>query len=179
MKARVNDVTIELIQGNPLEQPVAGLVLATDTNLTLTPLLASLGGPEFQQACAEVGYCEVGASTITISGALPFEKVIHLVGPRWGEGSERGKLANAVHDALQLAEQYQLASLVFPPISTGAQGYPLENCAKTMLSQIIDYTFEDLESLKTVIICLDDKHAYEIFKREFEEQLAEIQDAEV
>jgi Predicted phosphatase homologous to the C-terminal domain of histone macroH2A1 len=78
---------------------------------------------------------------------------------------------------LRLAEQNRLKSVAFPAISVGILGYPAENCAKTMLSQIIDFTFEDLKYLRTIIICLDDPVVYQIFKNEFAEQLKELKEA--
>jgi len=81
------------------------------------------------------------------------------------------KAANATFECLRLAETAHLKSIAFPAISTGSMGYPLENCATTMLSHIVDYTFEDLRYLRGVAICLTDKLPYEVFCREFQLQL--------
>jgi O-acetyl-ADP-ribose deacetylase (regulator of RNase III) len=64
-----------------------------------------------------------------------------------------------------------------PAISTGAFGYPLENCATTMLTQIIDFTFEDLKHLRTIILCLPDELTFEAFKHEFEQQLEALRES--
>jgi O-acetyl-ADP-ribose deacetylase (regulator of RNase III) len=53
-------------------------------------------------------------------------------------------------------------------------GYPLENCAKTMLERIIDFTFEDPKYLRTIIICLETQTAYNIFRQEMRLQLQEL-----
>ncbi|MEO8397269.1 MAG: macro domain-containing protein, partial [Chloroflexota bacterium] len=111
---------------------------------------------------------------MTSAGNLKAEKIIHAVGPRWGEGSERGKLGNVTWECLHLAESNDLKSIAIPAISAGALGYPLENCATTMLSQIIDFTFEDLKHLRTIILCLPDELAFDAFKREFDQQLEEL-----
>lgn len=179
MKAKVNKVTIQVVQGDILSLPVAAIVNDTDTDLEMSPRLLGKVGAAIQRELALIGYCEVGSAVITSAGDLGFEKIIHTVGPRWGEGSERGKLSNAVFECLRLAETHKLKSIAFPAISVGANGYPLENCAKTMLTQIIDYTFEDLKYLRTIIICLNDELALEAFKREFQHQLEELkQDGE-
>lgn len=179
MKAKVNKVTIQVVQGDILSLPVAAIVNDTDTDLEMSPRLLGKVGAAIQRELALIGYCEVGSAVITSAGNLGFEKIIHAVGPRWGEGSERGKLSNAVFECLRLAETHKLKSIAFPAISVGANGYPLENCAKTMLTQIIDYTFEDLKYLRTIIICLNDELALEAFKREFQHQLEELkQDGE-
>lgn len=171
MKGKVNKVTIQVLQGDLLMLPAAAVVNDTNTDLTLSPRLISLAGVEVVRETAQIGYCDVGSAVITTAGNLTAEKLIHTVGPRWGEGSERGKLANAVFECLQLAESNRLKSIAFPAISTGAMGYPLENCATTMLTQIIDFTFEDLKHLRQVTICLDDAHALSIFSQELARQL--------
>ena len=176
MKAKVNKVTIQVIHDDILSLVVAGVVHPTDTNLHVSPSLATKAGPTLQQACNDIGWCDVGSAVITDAGELAVEKIIHAVGPRWGEGSERGKLANVTLQCLRLAEQYRLKSIAIPSISTGILGYPVENCAKTMLAQIIDFTFDAPRYLRTIIVCLDDPAVYQIFKAEFLEQLEDLKE---
>ena len=60
--------------------------------------------------------------------------------------------------------------------STGLLGYPLENCAKTMLTEIIDYTFEDLKHLRTVVLYLASDLESQAFRDEFERHIHELQE---
>jgi O-acetyl-ADP-ribose deacetylase (regulator of RNase III) len=177
MKAKVNKVTIQIAQDDLLAQTVACLVNPTDPNLFVNPALSALAGPSLQQACNAIGWCEVGSAVITDAGDMKMEKIIHAVGPRWGEGSERGKLANVTLQCLRLAEQSRLKSLAIPAISTGTLGYPMENCAKTMLAQIINFTFDAPRFLRMIIVCLDNPLAYQIFKAEFMTQLEDLKEA--
>lgn len=177
MKAQVNKVTIQITQDDLLSLPVSVLVNATDPNLSLPRNLVALAGPNVERECARIGWCEVGSVVVTGGGTSPFVHIIHAVGPRWGEGSERGKLANVTWECLRLAENKQSKSIGIPAISTGAFGYPMENCAATMLAQIIDFTFENLKFLRKVMICLDTPLAFEIFQREFAQQLEELKNA--
>jgi O-acetyl-ADP-ribose deacetylase len=177
MKAKVNKVTIQIVQDDILTISVAGLVNSTDPNLYIPPNLAAKAGPALQQACSAIGWCEVGSAVMTDAGEMPVEKIIHAVGPRWGEGSERGKLANVTLQCLRLAEEAHLKSIAIPAISTGVLGYPVENCAKTMITQIIDFTFDAPRFLRTVIVCLDNPQAYQIFRAEFIEQLEALKEA--
>ncbi len=181
MKAVLNDVTVELLQGDITDLDTDAIVNAANSQLILGAGVAGAihrkGGPSIQQECLRIGHCDVGDAAITGGGDLSARYVIHAVGPRMGEGSEAGKLANAVRASLRLAEEHALRSIAFPAISTGVFGYPLESCADVMLRVIIDYTFEDLESLRLVIICLYDDRAFHIFEAEFQKKLQEIQDA--
>lgn len=176
MKAKVNRVTISLVQDNLLSLAADALVNSTDPNLSLSPALATKAGSEVLQACKTIGWCDVGEAVITSAGNLSAQKIIHAVGPRWGEGSERGKLANVTLRCLQLAEEAHLKSIVLPAISIGSLGYPVENCARTMLSQIIDFTFENPRFLKIIILCLDELSAMKIFQDEFHRQLEELRE---
>lgn len=176
MKAKVNKVTIQILQDSILTLTVNGLVTVTDTNLTVQPDLLTKTGLTVQQACNIIGWCDIGEAIITNAGNMSISKIIHAVAPRWGEGSERAKLANVTLQCLRLAEQNHLKSIAIPAISTGILGYPIENCAKTMLTQIIDFTFEDPRHLKTIIVCLDSSTAYNIFKSEFLNQLDDLKE---
>jgi O-acetyl-ADP-ribose deacetylase (regulator of RNase III) len=176
MKAKVNRVTIEIVQADLLSIEAAGLVNSTDSALTLSSSLLARAGTALKTQCETIGSIEVGTAVVTSAGRLKFRRIIHAVGPRWAEGSERGKLASATWEALNLAEDNELESIVMPAISTGTLGYPLENCATTMLSQIIDFTFEKLKHLKTIIICLENDVALEIFETELQRQLNELKD---
>lgn len=174
MKVKINKVTIQTQIADIWSLSVAAVVNATDTDLTLRPELVARAGADVVREISLIGYCAVGSAVITSGGALPFRKIIHAVGPRWGEGAERGKLASATYESLQLAEQHGLKSIALPAISTGTLGYPLENCATTMLTTIVDYTFEELKALKTIVLALDDQHSLEVFDRELSRQIQSL-----
>ncbi len=177
MKAQVNKVTIQIIREDILALSATGIVVPTDVNLTVSANLAARAGSIVQRECIQIGWCEIASAVITSAGNLAAERIIHAVGPRWGEGSERGKLANVTLACLRLAEQNRLKSLAIPPISTGALGYPLENCATTMLTQIVDFTFEDLKHLRQILICVDTSVALDVFNQEFASQLQMLKEA--
>ncbi|MBN1679046.1 MAG: macro domain-containing protein [Anaerolineae bacterium] len=171
-----NAVTVTLVQGDITDLDVDAIVNAANSQLILGSGVAGAvrrkGGPTIQKECLAIGYCEVGSAVITGGGDLKARHVIHAVGPWMGEGSESGKLANAVRASLDLAEKHGLSSIALPAISTGVFGYPLEGCAKVMLRVIIDYTFEDLDSLEHILVCLYDDKAYRVFEAEFKHEIA-------
>lgn len=178
MRAVLNGITVELILGDITEQDTDAIVNAANSQLILGAGVAGAirrkGGPSIQDECLAIGYCEVGDAVITGGGDLKARHVIHAVGPRMGEGSEAGKLANAVRASLALVEQHSLQSIALPAISTGVFGYPLEGCADVMLRVILDYTFEDLENLSRIVICQYDARAFGVFAREFRAKLNEL-----
>jgi O-acetyl-ADP-ribose deacetylase len=178
MQTVLNDVTVELVQGDITDLETDAIVNAANSQLILglgvAGAIRQRGGPSIQEECLAIGYCEVGDAVITRGGNLKARYVIHAVGPRMGEGSEAGKLASAVRASLNLAEQHGLHSIAFPAISTGVFGYPLESCADVMLRVILDYTFEDLAHLRQIVVCLYDADAFEVFGKAFRKKLQEI-----
>lgn len=178
MKAKVNKVTIHINRGDIFAQSVDGIVHTTDPNLTVSPILTKKAGPSIQEQAKRLGWCDVGSIVITDAGNLPHTlQIIHAVGPRWGEGSERGKLANTTWSILIEAEENGLKSVALPAISVGTNGYPLENCAVTMLTKIIDFTFENPKHLRTIILCLADETQVIVFSQELQKQIEALKDA--
>lgn len=177
MKAKINKVTIHVTQDDILSLPVQAIVNSTDPNLSLSPRLLERAGVVLLQACSHIGWCDVGAAVATTAGNLPFVRIIHAVGPRWGEGSERGKLANVTRACLHIADHDRLRSLAMPAIATGALGYPLENCAKTMLTQIINFILDGPRYIKLVVLCVEDTAAYRVFATELSAQIDSLKAA--
>ncbi len=177
MKAKINKVTIHVTQDDILSLPVQAIVNSTDPNMSLSPRLLERAGASLVQACSHIGWCDVGNAVATTAGNLPFMQIIHAVGPRWGEGSERGKLANVTQACLHLADHHRLRSLAMPAIATGALGYPIENCAKTMLTQIINFILDGPRHIKLIVLCVEDTASYHVFVSELSAQIDSLKAA--
>ncbi len=176
MQSTINGISVELTQGDITDLALDAIVNAANSDLVLGSGVAGAirrkGGASIQAECDKISHCEVGEAVITGGGNLPAKHVIHAVGPRMGEGNEPGKLAGATRSSLLIAEREHLESIGFPAISTGIFGYPMESCAKTMMRVIVDFTFEELSSLKRIVVCLYDTAAYRVFVAAFEKELA-------
>jgi len=175
MKAKVNRVTIELVQGSTLTQAADAITVVTDTNLSVSPQLAAAAGPSVARQTAAIGWSAAGTTVATDAGDLVgIRKILHTVGPHWGQGSERAKLGNATWSSLQLAESLEAKSVALPAISVGTLGYPVEACAQIMIERTIDIAFEPLKHLRTVFICLENLTIYEVFLQEFQRQIEDL-----
>ena len=175
MKAKVNRVTIELVQNSTLVQAADAIVVVTDTNLSVFQDLAALAGPTVARQTSAIGWSAVGTTVATDAGTLAgVRKILHTVGPHWGQGSERARLGNATWSSLQLAESLEAKSVALPAISVGTLGYPVEACAQIMIERTIDVTFEPLKYLRTVFLCLENLTVYEVFLQEFTRQIEDL-----
>lgn len=177
MRAKVNRVIIEVVSGDVLSVDVDAPVNATDSGLTIPDFLAKAAGEDLVKEALMIGWCDIGAAVMTGPGKLNARKVIHAVGPRWGEDSVRGKLANATWECLRLAEESELVSIALPAIATGADGgYPVEACARIMMKQIVDFTFEPLKFLRHIYLCPGTQSGIDAFNHEFQRQLQDLND---
>jgi O-acetyl-ADP-ribose deacetylase len=161
MKLQVNNSEIELIQGDITESDTDAIVNAANAQLILGAGVAgairSKGGPSIQEECNVIGYCPVGGAVITGGGKLKVQHVIHAVGPRQGEGDEEAKLKNATLSSLKVADQNNLKSIAFPAISTGILGFPLDACARIMLTTVKEYLSGTTKIERVVFALFDDK----------------------
>ncbi len=174
MKRNVGKTTIELVQGDITELDTDAIVNAANAQLILGGGVAGAirrkGGPAIQEECNRIGGTHVGGAVITTGGKLKARHVIHAVGPRMGEGDEDRKLRSATLNSLKLADEHKLKSIAFPAISTGIFGYPLDKCAKIMLSTTIEY-LKGETALEKVVFCLYDSDAFSTFSSELSREL--------
>lgn len=98
-------------------------------------------GPELLEECKKIGGCPTGEARITKGYRLPARYVIHAVGPVWkgGASGEHDLLRAAYQNSLLLAKQYNLKTVAFPSISTGAYRFPLEQAAQIAVDTILTF----------------------------------------
>jgi O-acetyl-ADP-ribose deacetylase (regulator of RNase III) len=169
MNCKISNTVIELVKGDITELDTDAIVNAANDRLVLGGGVAGAirrkGGPSIQEECDKIGGCPIGQAAITTGGNLTARYVLHAVGPRMGEGDEDEKLRNATFNSLKLADKNNLTSIAFCAISTGIFGYPIDRCAKIMLSTTAEY-LKGQTGLQKVVFCLFDDNAYNIFASE-------------
>jgi len=169
LSIQLEGTQLELIEGDITDFKVEAIVNAANEDLQLGSGVAGAirdkGGPSIQEECDRIGHAPVGTAVITNGGELKAKHVLHAVGPRQGEGDEDRKLASAVRSSLALTDRHGLRSIAFPAISTGVFGFPMDRCARIMLTEIYRY-LQGGTKIARVKIALRDDEAFEIFKRE-------------
>ena len=132
MQKIICDVVIECVSGDIARQTdIAAVVNAANAQLRtgggVAGALHREAGPGLEEECRPLAPIKPGQAVITSGHNLPNSFVIHCLGPVYGvDKPEDQLLAACYRNALLLAEEYQITSLAFPSISTGAFGYPLE-----------------------------------------------------
>ena len=166
---KMNGTSLELLEGDITELLVDAIVNPANEKLQLGTGVAGVikkkGGPAIQEECNRIGGTAVGTAVITGAGKMPLKHIIHAVGPRMGEGDEDRKLASAVRACLALADRHGLKSIAIPAISTGVFGFPIERCARILLTEVHRY-LQGGTKLQRVIVCLFDEATWKLFARE-------------
>lgn len=166
---KMNDTLLELLEGDITELEVDALVNAANEELILGSGVAGAillkGGDTIQAECLRIGGAAVGTAVMTGAGELKAKRVIHAVGPRMGEGDEDRKLSSAVRSALALADRHGLKSLALPAISTGEFGFPIDRCARILLTEVHRY-LQGGTKLERVSVCLLGEDTFKGFRKE-------------
>lgn len=133
---------VEVVVGDITVQRVDAIVNAANEQLAggggVDGAIQRAAGPELLVAARALAPCPPGDAVITAGYRLPAHYVIHAVGPVWrgGHEGEDELLASCYRRAFTLAREYDLASIAFPAISTGAFGFPLERAARLALIEL-------------------------------------------
>jgi O-acetyl-ADP-ribose deacetylase (regulator of RNase III) len=143
---------IETALGDITEQRVDAIVNAANSSLLggggVDGAIHRAAGPELLAECRLLGGCEPGRAKATSGHGLAARHVIHTVGPVWhgGGAGEPETLAACHRNAVELAAELDCRTVVFPAISTGIYGYPVELAAEVAIAA----TSEALVSQDTV-----------------------------
>jgi O-acetyl-ADP-ribose deacetylase (regulator of RNase III) len=103
------------------------------------------GGSAILAACRELRATTlpdglpVGEAVATTAGDLSARWVIHTVGPLYAGDDRDAPLLRASHlSSLRVADELGVETIVFPAISTGVFGYPVEEAAPVAIDAIRD-----------------------------------------
>lgn len=148
----LQQVILECVRGDIARQPdVQAIVNAANAELRtgggVAGAIHRMAGPDLDRACRKFAPIRPGEAVITGGYKLPNAYVIHCLGPVYGLDREPERLlASCYRNALDLADQHEIASIAFPAISTGAFGYPMAPAAQVAFQTVIEASAE----LKTV-----------------------------
>lgn len=159
VRARINKVVLELVEGDITQQDVDAIVNAANSSLLggggVDGAIHRAAGPELLVLTRTLGGCQTGDAKITPGFRLSARFIIHAVGPiyRRNDASVSDLLAKTYRRSLEVAVENGVHSIAFPSISTGAYGYPLEEAAPIALKTTADFLLNDshLELVRFVL----------------------------
>ena len=122
IKVYVGSITclsVDCIVNAANERPMHGTKVAA--------AISDAAGYQFDQESAQYikdnGPVPIGSCCVTSAGKLPYKHVIHTVGPRWGEYTDKEKclqdLQKSVMVTFEKADELDMKSIAIPAISSG------------------------------------------------------------
>lgn len=164
---------LRLVRGDITERVVDAIVNSANSNLHhgggVAAAIVAKGGQIIQEESDKIGYVQTGNAVMTSAGKLPCKAIIHVVGPRNGEGKENEKLKQAIKSVLKLAQQNNFKSISIPAISSGIFGFPKNECARILVQESINYSQrQDTYNAPPEIIefCVFDDETLQHFRKE-------------
>jgi O-acetyl-ADP-ribose deacetylase (regulator of RNase III) len=168
-------LTVEILQGDLTLQDVDAIVNAANNDLELgggvAGAIARAGGPTIQAECRATGPIAVGDAAITSGGRLTARFVIHAASMRLGGRTNADSLRRSTRRSLEVANQRALRSIAFPAVGTGIARFPVDECARIMLEEVVTHA-QTGTTLKEVRFVLFGADAEAAFRREAERQLS-------
>jgi len=163
-----------VVEGDLTEETTDAIVNAANNDLILgggvAGAIARRGGAEIQRECSAHGPIGVGDAAITHGGRLRAAWVIHAASMRLGGRTTAENLRGSIRRSLELAAEKSLRSIAFPAVGTGIAGFPLADCARLMLEEVVSQV-KTGTSLQLVRFVLFSDEAEATFRREAERQL--------
>ncbi|MDR3182724.1 MAG: O-acetyl-ADP-ribose deacetylase [Planctomycetaceae bacterium] len=171
---QIGNTVLELVLGDITEQKVDAVVNAANASLAggggVDGAIHRSGGSAIMAETRKKypNGCPTGSAVPTGAGKLPAKFVFHAVGPRWhgGRSGEAEQLRSAYRRCLELAAEKGCESIVFPSISTGAYGFPIDKAAEIALRTVKDFLNENSAgNIKTVRFCLFSGDDFNVYQR--------------
>lgn len=175
MTWRTGGLTVDVLQGDLTDQDVDAIVNAANNDLLLgggvAGAIARRGGPAIQAECRAIGPIEVGDAAITGGGQLKARFVIHAASMSLGGRTSAESLRSSTQHSLEIASERGLRSIAFPAVGTGIAHFPLNDCARIMLEEVVRHGAHDT-SLKEVRFVLFGDDTEAAFRHEAERRLS-------
>ena len=169
-RVKLEDCVLELVRGDITEQDTEAIVNAANERLVpgggVDGAIHRKGGPAIlEELRSKYTHCPTGQAVITGAGNLKAKYVIHAVGPIYkdGKSGEAELLESAYKNALTKCLEYNINSISFPSLSTGAYGYPIKSAAQIALKTVIDFLKEHKKP-KLVRFVLWGEESYKAFE---------------
>jgi len=173
---KIKDTEIKIVQGDITELRVDAIVNAANNKLVMGGGVAGVikkkGGKIIEDEAVKKGPIKIGEATFTCAGNLPSKYVIHAATMGMPACRQAGifktdevKIRDSCRNALKIAEELKINSLVFPALGCGVGGFPLVACAKIMAQEVFKHLRENKSNLKEVIFCLYDQEAFDVFNK--------------
>jgi O-acetyl-ADP-ribose deacetylase len=159
---------IVILQGDLTEMDVDAIVNAANNDLQLGGGVAGAirrkGGETIQRECDAIGSIPIGGAAITTGGKLRARFVIHAASMQLGGATTALALRSSTAHSLRIAAERGLRSVAFPAIGTGIAGFPILECARIMLREVVEHLQKPTSLEKIYFVLFDAQALYDFEK---------------
>ncbi|MGC8992964.1 MAG: O-acetyl-ADP-ribose deacetylase [Thermoplasmata archaeon] len=178
-ECRINNTLFKIKIGDITEENVDAIVNAANSTLLggggVDGAIHRKAGSKLDYECLKIreeqypNGLPTGEAVITSGGNLKARYVIHTVGPIWIDGyhNEYELLRKSYENSLKLAIKYNIKSISFPAISTGAYGFPMDKAAEISINTIFEFLNREGNLIDEVNIVLFNEKIYQEFEKVF------------
>jgi O-acetyl-ADP-ribose deacetylase (regulator of RNase III) len=171
---KVSFAVLQLVIGDIADMEADVIVNAANSSLLgglgVDGAIHSRGGSKILEECKKIRATTwpdglpTGYAVITSGGNLKAKYVIHTVGPVWRGGlqGEAELLKHAYRNSLKLAVSYNVKTVAFPSISTGAYGYPVKEASYVALNAVKSFV-ENERALEKVCFVLFSEQNFNVY----------------
>lgn len=164
-------IKIEVYNGDITRLELDALVNAANNQLWMgggvAGALKRAGGKEIETEAVEKGPIPIGEAVATGAGQLKAKYIIHAAVMGQDLNTDAQKIQQATRNSLLRGDELDIKSVAFPALGTGVGGFPLDECARIMISEVLEYATTKT-GLERVVFALYDQPAYQAFKRELD-----------
>jgi len=167
-------INIEVYKGDIARLELDAVVNAANNRLWMgggvAGALKRAGGKEIEDEAVKKGPIPVGEAIVTGAGKLKAKYIVHAAVMAQDLKTDAEKIRQATKNSLLRADELSIRSIAFPALGTGVGGFPLDECARIMISEVRQHSTRKT-GLKRVVFALYDEPAYQTFKQELDMQL--------
>ncbi len=167
-------IKVEVYCGDITQLEFDALVNAANNRLWMgggvAGALKRAGGKEIEAEAVKKGPIPIGEAAVTGAGKIKAKYIIHAAVMGQDLKTDAEKIRQATRNSLLRCDELGIKSIAFPALGTGVGGFPLDECARIMISEVRQYSAEKT-GLERVVFVLYDEPACQAFKRELDMQL--------
>lgn len=159
---------VRVCKGSIIEQDTDAIVTLVPQNLkyrgSINKAIEQQAGEMMQAFVRENIIRPKPGDVYAVPGfALPCRHIFLCVVPVWKDEWDRHErqLLNASRKAMELARSMSLKSISFPPIGSGAHGFPKARAARLMVQGITDRLDAQFEEVRIVCLAEDTRKIFE------------------
>jgi O-acetyl-ADP-ribose deacetylase (regulator of RNase III) len=173
-------IEIHITEGDITEMAVDAIVNAANSDLILGGGVAGAirrkGGANVSDECEKIGKIPVGEAAITTGGNLKATYVIHAASMILGWSTTAEGLRASTRNSLLRAQEKKLKTIAFPAVGTGIAGFPVGQCARIMLEEVLAFA-KSPTSLEHIHFVLYDNPTLKIFQDTYQQLISKSSEA--